>query len=369
MKNKDSQHNDADYTDKFDLHPDMDTDEFVDDMDDRYDTYASALDPIQTDRQARRKRKSKVVHVPKKAEEEIIEEIVDPMGLESGFITTYNMTLYEEEFLLDSVRTFYERDLITDILAVVKGGKEANVYRCQAHESVGDPLVAVKVYRPRKFRNLRRDHVYRQGRMMKNADGKSIKEHDVRMLKAVDQRSSIGQQLSHTSWLMYEYSILEALYNAGADVPKPIANGNNALLMQYIGDAYESAPTLHEIRLHEDDVERLFERILYNVDLLLQLGFVHGDLSAYNILYWEGNITLIDFPQVVDINRNPDAYMILQRDLQRLCDYFARQGLERDATIIAQELWATYATVDPYAHVNLFEGKNEEEYEDYDDYD
>ena len=69
---------------------------------------------------------------------------------------------------------------------------------------------------------------------------------------------------------------------------------------------------------------------------------VHGDLSAYNILYWEGAITVIDFPQVVDCTANGDAYSILQRDVQRVCDYFYRQGVQNDPSAILDELWRRY---------------------------
>ena len=49
-------------------------------------------------------------------------------------------------------RPLYDQGLITDVLARVRGGKEASVYRCQGREA--GSLVAAKVYRPRRFRSL-----------------------------------------------------------------------------------------------------------------------------------------------------------------------------------------------------------------------
>jgi serine/threonine-protein kinase RIO1 len=75
---------------------------------------------------------------------------------------------------------------------------------------------------------------------------------------------------------------------------------------------------------------------------MLSLGIVHGDLSAYNVLYWQGKITLIDFPQVVNPVDNPDAPAIFERDVTRICQYFAAQGAVRDPVATAEALWSDY---------------------------
>ncbi|MCB0116244.1 MAG: hypothetical protein KDD84_19225, partial [Caldilineaceae bacterium] len=84
-----------------------------------------------------------------------------------------------------------------------------------------------------------------------------------------------------------------------------------------------------------------------NIDLMLQQGVIHGDLSPYNILYWAGKITLIDFPQVTQAQTNRHARKILQRDVQRICDYFRRYGVRSDARAITEDLWQHYAALDP----------------------
>ena len=76
--------------------------------------------------------------------------------------------------------------------------------------------------------------------------------------------------------------------------------------------------------------------------LMLSMGIVHGDLSAYNILYWDGKITFIDFPQVSSVTSNPNAEFILKRDITRVCDYFSKQGVDCDADHITRHLWSTY---------------------------
>ncbi len=142
--------------------------------------------------------------------------------------------------------------------------------------------------------------------------------------------------------MAYEFKTLEMLHEAGADVPKPYAIEKNTILMDYIGDLGTPAPTLSTVRLDKDELLPLFERVIQNVDLLLVNKRIHGDLSAYNILYWDGDITLIDFPQVVQPESNPAAWMIFLRDVTRICQYFASQGLKHDARKLATDLWTSH---------------------------
>ncbi len=312
---------------------------------DQYEDYETLFDPMHTDRQARRRRKPKAHHQPKKQRQEVVEQIADASMAETGFQTTYIPGRFEEGWLLESLRPFYDRGLITDVLARVKGGKEANVYRCAADPATGLSLVAAKVYRPRMFRNLRNDKMYQQGRELLTADGKRGKPDD-RMIRAVGKKTAYGEQVAHTSWLMYEYTTLETLYAAGAAVPQPIASAENALLIGYCGDEHLAAPALSEITLDADEAQPLFREVLRNIEVMLQNGLIHGDLSAYNILYWDDAITLIDFPQVADSHSNTQAYMILQRDITRVCEYFADQGVRSDPAAIMQHLWKRYVELD-----------------------
>ncbi len=75
---------------------------------------------------------------------------------------------------------------------------------------------------------------------------------------------------------------------------------------------------------------------------MLAHEIVHGDLSAYNVLYWGGDIALIDFPQVVSPRGNRNAYVIFERDVTRLCEYFMRQGFALNPRRLAAELWTSH---------------------------
>ncbi len=283
-----------------------------------------------------------------KADKNVAATLADAQPkLEDDFRTTYRPARHETIFLAESLQPFIAQSLITDVLALVKGGKEANVYLCQAAPHLDVDLIAAKVYRPRRFRNLRNDVTYREGRELVNSLGITIKNQDNREMRAIHKKTSFGAELTHISWLMHEHITLERLYKLGAAVPKPMGTGQNALLMGYVGDRSRPAPVLHSISLSSHEAAPLCDEVLRNIELMLAHGMIHGDLSAYNILYWEGEVTLIDFPQVTMSESNHNAYRIFQRDVRRVCEYFASQGVERDADAIVRRLWSRYVRLAP----------------------
>jgi RIO kinase 1 len=251
---------------------------------------------------------------------------------------TYKAARFEEWWLLDSLGEFYEHNWISDVLRRIKGGKEASVYLCRLPSS--EKLAAAKVYRPRSLRNLKNDALYRMGRADLDDSGRVI--FDDKSVHAMQKRTSFGEELRHQSWIAYEFQSLQSLHAAGADVPRPYAMAKNAILMEYIGDGAHSAPTLNTVTLEMEEARSLFSRCLYNIDLMLTDDRIHGDLSSYNILYWQGKITLIDFPQVVKPKSNPVAWSIFQRDIARLCKYFETQGIESDCRRLSAELWTSH---------------------------
>ncbi len=279
-----------------------------------------------------------------------IQALSEVVELDNVWETTYTAARFENIFLKESLHPFYTQDQIVDVMAQVKGGKEANVYLCKAHPSMGVKWIAAKVYRPRQFRNLRNDAMYREGRHLLAAeDGRpqAIKRRDERVARAVKKNSAFGAQVRHTSWLMYEFSALQLMHAAGVPVPRPYGVGENAILMEYVGDEQLAAPTLHEVQLEPHEPGPLFERTREGIAVMLQEGLVHGDLSAYNILYWQGEIKLIDFPQVIYTQGNPSAQIVFKRDVRRVCQYFGRYGIQANANLLAEELWDRHTAQDP----------------------
>jgi RIO kinase 1 len=274
-----------------------------------------------------------------------------------SFEFTYRAARFEQGWLLDSLAFFYEQGWISDVLRKVRVGKEASVYLCRSGEQVQVPLVAVKIYRPRMLRNLKNDQLYREGRPVLDEDCHNVR--DLGMLKAQRKRSVYGEQVRSQSWIAHEFTALQALFSAGADVPRPYAMAPRAILMDYIGEEAFPAPTLNEVTLEPGQAAPLFERLLHNLHLFLAGGRVHGDLSAYNVLYWRGIPTLIDFPQIVPVQDNRNAYPIFERDVTRLCEYFMEQGLSLQPHRLAVELWQAHGyRLDPEVHPRLLDASD-----------
>ncbi len=320
--------------------------ENTDRYEDPYDSYERAFDPLYSDRWVRGQHGLRPRHFPRPKEEETAAQLAVLTPLDLGFETTYRPGRHEAPWLLSSLRAFYVNELITDILALIRGGKEASVYRCAAHPTLGVPFLAAKVYRPHELRTMRNDAVYRRGRQILAGDGHAVKKTDHRIMRAIGKKTAFGIKVMHGSWLMHEYTAMVRLHRAGGAVPQPVSSSENAILMSYHGDGQMAAPTLNEVDLKPNEARHLFREVLRNVRLMLEQDMIHGDLSAYNILYWEGQITLIDFPQVVDSVGNDDAYGLLQRDIERVCDYFVRQGVSCDPGALTDELWQTYVAME-----------------------
>jgi RIO kinase 1 len=232
----------------------------------------------------------------------------------------------------NEMMTFIEDHWIEDVLFLVKSGKEANVYCCRACPNRGHAFFALKVYKPRKNRSFRNAAIYQEGRVIT----------DARTARAVRNKSRFGRAAEFGSWANHEFATLDLLHAAGADVPRPVRAESNAILIEFVGQGGHPAPQLRDVRLSPAEAERLLEQALRNVEIMLSCDVVHGDLSAYNMLYSGGELRVIDLPQAVDARTNRHAKSLLVRDVANVCGYFAAQGADAKPGTFAEELWDIY---------------------------
>ena len=218
---------------------------------------------------------------------------------------------------------FVERDL-----GSLKSGKEAEIFIVERAYGERSCLLAHKRYRPRtvthkgelealgfqRGNRFMNDLAYRDGR-------KFAKSRDRR---ATERMTNYGKKLLTEKWTGHELDMMQQAWRAGVNVPYPVGERGDGLLMQYLGDHERAAPRLAEARLGKSEIGRAREQLVENLRRLVGAGFVHADLSAFNLLWWEDAVWLIDFPQAVDVTANPHAFDFLHRDLANIGHWFAR---------------------------------------------
>jgi len=265
------------------------------------------------------------------------EQDAQDVNVRPAFNPSFVASRRDAPWLLSSLARFYDQDLITDVLHVVRSGKEATVYCCAAHPSTGVEYLAAKLYRPRMFRSLRNDAVYRLNRVQRDEQEQVVHGGSRRQL--TDRNTEKGRAMRVASWIEYEYQMQRKLSRYEASVPRPFAQLGNAILMEYVGELGEGAPLLSELELEDDEAQSLFEEVIRTVRIALDHDCIHGDLSEYNILYWQGAVKVIDWAQAVNPQYNTDVFALLLRDIERVCRYFALYGVKADAYALAKDMW------------------------------
>ena len=240
-------------------------------------------------------------------------------------------------------------DFYTDTdLGVIATGKEGEVGLVErtARDDDRSHLLARKRYRPRTISHkgelqelgferaptFANDIIYRDGRNY----GRRSRDR-----RAVETMTKYGKDLVKQRWLGHEYEVMAAVWEAGGSVPFPVGyDEDGGLLLEYIGDLTQAAPRLAQARLGRDALHDAWDQLRENLRLVVEAGWVHADLSAYNALWWDGQLLLIDFPQAVDLVGSPHGFDLLHRDVMNVCKWFGRHGVVADGEELFAELVA-----------------------------
>jgi RIO kinase 1 len=192
-------------------------------------------------------------------------------------------------------------------------------------------LVAVKIYTDLRVRSFKHDEAYRKGRFI----------GDARIQKAIEQGSQKGLASHQILWVQEEFKQMQYLLEHGVRVPKAIAVSGIALVMEFIGDENGNpAPRISDLKMEKEEAEEAFHQSIQNLKKIVRSGRVHGDYSAFNILWHKEEAVVIDFPQVMEFKNNSNANAFLERDVHSLCKSFLKQGIKADERNVLRDVRA-----------------------------
>ncbi len=200
-----------------------------------------------------------------------------------------------------------------DILhGFVKQGKESSILA--AEKKTGE-IVAVKIHAI-SAGNFKRMWPYLEG--------------DPRFYRIKHNRRAII-----FAWCKKEFKNMQIAFKANIPCPEPIAQMNNVLIMEFLGENFTPAPRLIDITL--ENPEKIFKEIIEYIRLLYKANLVHGDLSFYNILWYKEKPYFIDFSQGV-LLEHPNAQFLLKRDIINICNDFKKYGISANPESIYEEV-------------------------------
>jgi RIO kinase 2 len=222
--------------------------------------------------------------------------------------TGYRLTFEGYDAL--ALHTFAERDTVDGVGGPLGVGKESDVYEARSFE----PL-ALKYHREgyTNFREVQKEREY-------------------------------TAEKAHRSWLYTarkaaerEYEALEALY-PDVSVPKPVDQNRHAIVMAKV-DGVE----LSRAELNPEQVVGVLELVLTEMAAAHRAGYVHADMSEYNVFVASEGVTVFDWPQAVT-TEHANARELLERDVENVLGYFERKYPQEtpqvDASALADALVA-----------------------------
>ena len=190
-----------------------------------------------------------------------------------------------------ALHTFAERGTIEGVGAPLGVGKESDVYEVSSYTPF-----ALKFHREgyTNFREVMREREYTADR-------------------------------EHVSWMYTarkaaerEYAALETLY-PDVSVPRPVDQNRHAVVMEKLAGV-----ELSMANLPDEQVVGVCNLVLQEIGEAFEAGYVHADLSEYNVFVSSDGVTVFDWPQAVSTD-HANATELLARDVENLFGYFERK--------------------------------------------
>jgi len=196
---------------------------------------------------------------------------------------------------------YFASGIIEQFVGIISAGKEAHVYFAYGENHTP---IAIKIYKidPQNTKWMK-NYIVGDPRFKKIGPS--------------------TQKLIFT-WCSKEYKNLRELNRQEISSPIVIKGKNNVLIMEFIGDEQGTpAPRLKDVQFSQDPYIEMNISLDLIKDMYQKAKLVHGDLSEYNILYWNDKQYVIDVSQAVSIY-HPNAQVFLQRDIENILRFYSQ---------------------------------------------
>jgi len=194
-----------------------------------------------------------------------------------------------------ALNALVEGGTLESLGAKIEVGKESDVYECAGRKRE----LVIKMHREgyTEFRDMTRERDY-------------------------------THEKGHLSWMYTarkaaesEYKVLKDLY-PDVSVPEPIEQNRHTLAMERFDG----------IELRRGDIDEpgvVLDAVVRELSDAWDLGYVHADMSGYNVLVAPDSVCIIDWPQSVETD-HPHARKLLDRDISNLLSHLRREYPEKE---------------------------------------
>jgi RIO kinase 2 len=193
-----------------------------------------------------------------------------------------------------ALRALLARGKIVSVGSQIGVGKESDIF--EAQDDAGNEVV-IKIHRLGRtsFRAVRKTRDY------------------------CDNKSKSNWLYMSRLAAVKEYAFMQALHAHGFPTPSPIDHSRHVVVMSRV-----SGFPMAQIKAGKmENADHIFKGCLAILRRLAECGLIHCDFNEFNLMIdTVGNITLIDFPQMVSTS-HPNAQELLTRDINCLIKFFA----------------------------------------------
>lgn len=215
------------------------------------------------------------------------------------------------------IRKLESDGYINQLSGPIGSGKESYVFLSTDHQK---RQVAVKIHR-HNIESFKKIPAYLKFRGTKSGG----------FLKRIDD------------WTRYEFAFQSKAFSAGINAPEPYRLFKNVIVMQFIGE--NGTPASLAVKNTNFDLQDWYAKIMGSIVKMGKRGFLHGDLSPYNILNFNEVPYLIDFSQSLKLSGLTKEFLF--RDIRNMNNWFKKLGAKEIKTEsdivreIDENLWPT----------------------------